>query len=145
MKQFFKDFKEFAMKGNIVDMAIGVIIGSAFGKIVSSFVADIITPLLGLILGKVNISELKWVIEPAVGETPEVALTYGMFLQSVIDFLLIALSIFLVLRVIMNVKKRFIKEKEEAKEETPAEPSEEVVLLTEIRDALKELNENEKK
>ena len=121
MKKFFHDFKEFAMKGNIIDMAVGVIIGGAFGKIVSSLVADIISPLISLITGNVALDELKWIIHEAVldeaGEvvTAEAAMTYGNFLQSIIDFLLIALSIFLVLRIIMNTQKKIesLKKKEE--------------------------------
>lgn len=158
MKKFFSDFKEFAMKGNIIDMAVGVVIGSAFGKIVSSFVADVITPLISLLTGNVTLTQLKAIMRPAIldevtGEVikAEVALTYGNFLQSVIDFLLIALSIFICLRVIMTVKKKAAeardklmhKEKEEAAaaaEEAPAEPSEEVKLLSEIRDLLQAKN-----
>ena len=119
MKKFFEDFKAFAMKGNVVDMAVGVIIGGAFGKIVSSFVADIITPLLGILLGKVSFTDLKWVITPAVLDEAgnvveaELALTYGNFIQQVIDFLIIALSIFVVLRVIMAIKSKFEKKQEE--------------------------------
>lgn len=142
MKKFFQDFKEFAMKGNVIDMAVGVVIGSAFGKIVSSFVADVVTPLLGLLLGKIKFTDLRWVIKAAGADPvaePEVALTYGNFLQSVIDFLIIALAIFIVLRVIMNLKDRFAKKQEEVVEEAPAEPeqSEELKTLIEIRDLLK--------
>ena len=145
MKKFFEDFKAFAMKGNVVDMAVGVVVGGAFGKIVSSFVADIITPLLGILLGKVSFTDLKWVITPAVLDEAgnvveaELALTYGNFIQQVIDFLIIALSIFVVLRVIMALKSKFEKKQEEIVEEAPAEPvpSEELVTLREIRDLLK--------
>ena len=142
MKKFLKDFKEFAMKGNVIDMAVGVVIGSAFGKIVSSFVADVVTPLLGLLLGKIKFTDLRWVIKAAGADPvaePEVALTYGNFLQSVIDFLIISLAIFIVLRVIMNLKDRFAKKQEEVVEEIPAEPeqSEELKTLIEIRDLLK--------
>ena len=145
MKKFFEDFKAFAMKGNVVDMAVGVVVGGAFGKIVSSFVADIITPLLGILLGKVSFTDLKWVITPAVLDEAgnvveaELALTYGNFIQQVIDFLIIALSIFVVLRVIMALKSKFEKKQEEVVEEVPAEPvpSDELVTLREIRDLLK--------
>lgn len=154
-KSFWKDFKEFAMKGNIIDMAVGVVIGSAFSKIVSSLVADIITPLISLITGNVNLTDLKAVMRPAVmneaGEviSAEVALTYGVFIQSIIDFLMIALSIFIFMRVAISVKNKLeearIKllheqkqEAEEAQEEAvPEEPSEEIQLLSEIRDLLK--------
>lgn len=147
MKGFFKDFKEFVMKGNVVDMAVGVVIGSAFGKIVSSFVADIITPLLSLLLGKVNLSDLKWVIKEAVVDSTgkilenETALTYGNFLQSVLDLLIIALSIFLVLRIMMSVKNKILArikiEKEEAEQAAPPAPTE-LDMLTEIRDLLRD-------
>ena len=146
MKKFFEDFKAFAMKGNVIDMAVGVVVGGAFGKIVSSFVADIITPLLGILLGKVSFTDLKWVITPAVLDEAgnvveaELALTYGNFIQQVIDFLIIALSIFVVLRVIMAIKSKFEKKQEEVVvEEAPAEPvpSDELITLREIRDLLK--------
>ena len=128
MKKFFHDFKEFAMKGNIIDMAVGVIIGGAFGKIVSSLVADIVSPLIGLLTGNVALKDLKWIIREAVTEgvgeeavvvTPEVAMTYGNFLQAILDFILIALSIFIVLRLIMNAQKK-IEEMKKKKEEEPA-------------------------
>ena len=120
MKKFFEDFKAFALKGNIVDMAVGVVIGGAFGKIVTSLVNDIITPLIGLLTGNVSLAELKFVLAPAVldaaGEvtTPELAVTYGVFLQTIIDFLIIAFSIFVVLRVAMNARKKIedMKKKE---------------------------------
>lgn len=146
MKKFFEDFKAFALKGNILDMAVGVVIGGAFGKIVSSLVADIITPLISLATGSLNFTDLKWVFKEAVMEagevvTPEVAMTYGNFLQTVIDFLIIALSIFVVLRIIMNAEKKLAslkKAEEEKVEEAPAEPEDtEVTLLKEIRDMLK--------
>lgn len=147
MKKFFEDFKAFAMKGNVVDMAVGVVVGGAFGKIVTSFVNDIITPLLGILLGKMSFTDLKWIITPAVLDetgnvvTAELALTYGNFIQQVIDFLIISLSIFVVLRLMMTLKSAFEK-KEEAKVEEPAPvappaPSEELVTLREIRDLLK--------
>ena len=147
MKKFFEDFKAFALKGNILDMAVGVVIGGAFGKIVSSLVADIITPLISLATGSLNFTDLKWVFRAAVmdGETvvtPEVAMTYGNFLQTVIDFVIIALSIFVVLRIIMNAEQKLAslkKKEEEVVEEAPAEPEDtEISLLKEIRDMLKE-------
>lgn len=138
MSKFWQDFKAFAMKGNVVDMAIGVVIGSAFGKIVSSFVADIITPMLGLVLGKIQVTDLKWIIVSATEDRAEVAVTYGNFIQAVIDFLIIALSIFIVLRIGMNIKHKF----EHKQEQKPKEPeiSKELKVLTEIRDLLKENN-----
>ena len=112
MKKFFADFKAFITKGNIIDMAVGVIIGGAFGKIVTSLVNDIITPLISILTGKVSLTELKWVINEAVLDeagavvTPELALTYGNFLQNIIDFLIIAISIFVVLRIMVTAQKK---------------------------------------
>lgn len=124
------DFKKFISRGNVLDLAVGVIIGGAVGKIVSSLVNDIIMPILGIILGKVDFTSLKYVISPAQGETPELAINYGMFIQNVIDFLIIAFAIFMMIRMIEKFKK---KENVAA----PPKPSEEVILLTEIRDLLK--------
>lgn len=138
MKNFMKDFKEFALKGNVVDMAVGVIIGGAFGKIVSSLVADIITPLISLLTGKVMLSDLKWVIAQETAEHAETALTYGNFIQSIIDFLIIALSIFIALRVVMNAEKKISELKNgpaEPVEEESASPTE-VELLQDIKDLL---------
>ena len=148
MKKFIEDFKAFALKGNIMDMAIGVIIGGAFGKIVTSLVNDIIMPLISLITGNVNFTELKWVFKEAVLDaagavvTPEAALYYGNFIQCVVDFLIIALSIFLVLKLIMKAKEaaESLKKKEEEAEaaEEAATVDQNIELLTEIRDLLKE-------
>jgi large conductance mechanosensitive channel len=124
------DFKKFISRGNVLDLAVGVIIGGAVGKIVSSLVNDIIMPILGIIIGKVDFTSLKYVISPAQGETPELAINYGMFIQNVIDFLIIAFAIFMMIRMIEKFKK---KENVVA----PPKPSEEVILLTEIRDLLK--------
>lgn len=146
MKKFFNDFKAFIMKGNIIDMAVGVVIGGAFGKIVTSLVNDIITPLISILTGKVSLTELKWVINEAVLDeagavvTPELALTYGVFLQNVLDFIIIALSIFVVLRIMTTAHKKFEeltkkKEEEEKKEEAPKET--ELTVLCEIREMLK--------
>jgi large conductance mechanosensitive channel len=129
---FVKEFKEFAMKGNVVDMAVGIIIGGAFGKIVSSFVADVIMPPIGLLLGGVDFKELMVILKPAVGEVPAVALRYGMFINTIIDFVIIALAIFMVIKGINKMKK-----KEEAKPAAPAKPTEEVLLLRDIRNSLK--------
>ena len=139
-KGFIAEFKEFAMKGNVVEIAIGMIIGTAFTAIVSSFVEDIITPLLSIILGHISFADLSWNISATLGlhtETP-ILLTYGNFIQSVFDFLLIALSIFICIKVANNVRAKFEHKQEEEKEEAPASPSEDIVLLTEIRDLLKE-------
>ena len=136
---FFKEFKEFAMKGNVMDMAIGVVIGGAFGKIVTSLVSDIIMPLIGAVTGGLNFTEWKWVIREAVmdGETvvkPELTLTWGNFLQVVFDFIIIAFCIFLVVKGMNKLKK---KEEPAPEPAAPAEPSEDIKLLTEIRDLLK--------
>jgi len=123
---FIKEFKEFALRGNVVDMAVGIVIGAAFGNIVSSLVADVLMPPLGLLLGGVNFSELKWMLNDTV------SMNIGLFLQTIIDFILIAFAIFLVIKAI----NRFNKKKEEAPAAPPA-PSKEETLLTEIRDILK--------
>lgn len=137
---FLQDFKSFAMKGNVVDMAVGVIIGGAFGKIVSSMVADLIMPPLGLLIGGVNFTDLKWVMKPAemVGgkEVAAVALNYGQFLQATFDFLIIAFSIFMFIRLLtkLTTKKQ---EDTPASPPPPPVPTKEEILLTEIRDLLK--------
>lgn len=139
MGKFIEDFKAFALKGNVVDMAIGVIIGGAFGKIVTSLVNDIIMPLVSVITGGDGYKNLKWVITQGREATAEaaaveeVAVNYGLFIQNVVDFFIIALCIFIALRYTVKFMKK------EAKEEaaTPPEPSPEVKLLTEIRDELK--------
>jgi large conductance mechanosensitive channel len=126
-----QEFKEFAVKGNVIDMAVGVIIGTAFGKIVSSFVADVVMPPIGVLLGGVNFSDLAFTVKKAIGESPAVVVAYGRFAQTVIDFTIIAFVIFMVVRVINSLKKA------EAAPSAPAAPSAEQVLLTEIRDLLK--------
>ena len=133
-----KEFKEFAVKGNVMDMAIGVVIGGAFGKIVTSLVSDIIMPLISAATGGLTFTDWKWVIREAVmnGEEvvkPELALTWGNFIQVIFDFIIIAFCIFLVVKGMNKMKKK----EEPAPEAAPAEPSEDVKLLTEIRDLLK--------
>ena len=134
-----KDFKDFAMKGNVIDMAVGVIIGGAFGAIVSSLVNDIIMPLVSILTGGDGWKNLKYVIvhardaAPGVAAVEEVAINYGTFIMNIVDFLIIAFSIFIALRVIMKFKKK----EEEAPAPAP-EPSKEEILLTEIRDLLKQ-------
>lgn len=130
-----KEFKEFAMRGNVMDMAIGIVIGAAFGAIVTSFVADVVTPPLGLIIGGIDFSAMNVVLKEAVGETPAVTLNYGIFLQKVFDFIVVAFVIFLVIKAINNMKR-----KEEEAPAAPAAPPAEEVLLTEIRDLLKTKN-----
>lgn len=126
-----KDFKEFAFKGNVLDMAIGVIIGAAFGKIVTSLVNDLIMPIISILTGGLNFTDLKYVITPKNGDIAENAIAYGSFIQNVVDFLIIAFCIFMFVRLIEKFKK-----KEEAKVEAPAK-ADDVVLLEEIRDLLK--------
>lgn len=142
---FLADFKKFAMRGNVIDMAVGVIIGGAFGKIVSSVVADIIMPPLWLLIGGVNFTDLKWVMKgPEVVDGVEqaaVTLNYGNFLQATFDFLIIAFSIFLFIRLLTKLTEKK-KEEQTAPAPTPAPaPSEEVKLLSEIRDLLKKNEE----
>lgn len=130
---FIKEFREFAMRGNVVDMAVGVIIGGAFGKIVSSLVSDVIMPVLGVLTDNVDFKDLKVVLVQAVGDTPEVALNYGAFIQTVFDFIIIAFAIFMMIKALNKLKRE-----EPVEEEKPAEPSSEEKLLTEIRDLLKD-------
>lgn len=137
---FIQDFKAFAMKGNVIDMAVGVIVGGAFGKIVTSLVNDIIMPVMSIVTGGDGLKNLKYVIveareatEEGANAVAEVAVNYGMFIQNIVDFLIIAFSIFMALKVIMKFKK-----KEEEKPAPAPAPSKEEVLLGEIRDLLKQ-------
>ena len=130
-----KEFREFAIKGNVVDMAVGIIVGAAFGKIVSSFVKDVITPPLGLLIGGVNFTGLSITLKQAQGEAAAVTLNYGMFLQSLFDFLIVAFAIFLAIKGMNSLRR----EEEEAPA-APPEPPKQEVLLTEIRDLLKQKN-----
>ncbi|MGE6107449.1 large-conductance mechanosensitive channel protein MscL [Aeromonas sobria] len=127
-----QEFKAFAARGNVIDMAVGIIIGAAFGKIVSSFVGDIIMPPIGIILGGVDFSDLAVVLQAAEGDTPAVVIAYGKFIQTIIDFLIIAFAIFMGLKAINTLKK---KQEEEAA--APAGPTKDQELLSEIRDLLK--------
>ena len=127
-----KEFREFAMRGNVVDMAVGVIIGGAFGKIVSSLVGDVVMPVLGILTGGVDFKDLNIVLQQAVGETPAVTLNYGAFIQNVFDFIIVAFAIFMMIKALNKLKRE-----KPAEEEAPAEPSSEEKLLTEIRDLLK--------
>ena len=129
---FLSEFKEFAMKGNVVDLAVGVIIGGAFGKIVSSFVGDVVMPLLGLLVGGVNFTDLAITLKAAEGNIPAVVLKYGAFLQTVFDFVIVALAIFIAIKAMNKLKRK----QDEAPAAPPA-PSAQEVLLTEIRDILK--------
>ena len=135
-----KEFREFALKGNVVDMAVGIIIGAAFGKIVTSLVNDVITPPLGIIVGGVDFKDLKFVLKAAKGNAPAVTLNYGNFIQCTIDFIIVAIAIFAVIKAMNALRTLAIKEKKEADKITPPEPTKEEALLTEIRDILKEKN-----
>ncbi|MEW6519876.1 MAG: large-conductance mechanosensitive channel protein MscL [Thermodesulfobacteriota bacterium] len=128
-----QEFKTFAMRGNVVDMAVGIIMGGAFGKIVSSFVADVIMPPIGLIIGGVNFTNLSITMKEAAGEAAAVTLNYGKFIQSVVDFVIIAFAIFIAVKAMNALKK-----KEELAPASPPPPSREETLLAEIRDLLKE-------
>jgi large conductance mechanosensitive channel len=141
---FIKEFKEFAIKGNVVDLAVGVIIGGAFGKIVTSLVSDVIMPLIGVATGGIDFKKLKYVLNPGTPEiaatatapvvpaVPENAILYGSFIQNIFDFFIIAFCIFLMIKAINSLKR-----KEEAAPAAPAAPSSTETLLTEIRDLLK--------
>jgi len=126
------EFKSFAMRGNVVDMAVGIVIGAAFGKIVSSFVNDVLMPPIGMMMGGVDFRELAIVLKAATDEAAAVTVNYGAFIQTVLDFVIIAFAIFMVVRAMNSMKK-----KEEAAPAAPPKPSAEVELLTEIRDSLK--------
>lgn len=149
MKRFFKDFKAFITKGNVLDMAVGVVIGSAFSKIVNSLVADIIMPLVGILLGGINVTDWKWVISPAQYDAAgkllreESALTYGNFIQVVLEFLIIAFSVFAALRAVMTLHKKLEelagKKPEPGPEDEPKETAEDV--LKDIRTLLQQNKE----
>ncbi|MFV0376792.1 MAG: large-conductance mechanosensitive channel protein MscL [Mangrovibacterium sp.] len=136
---FIKEFKTFAMKGNVIDMAVGIVIGGAFGKIVSSFVSDILMPPLGMLLGGADFKSFKWVLKDdvmnAAGEVVEkgATISYGLFIQTAVDFVIIAFAIFLIIKAMNGMKK-----KEEAAPVAPPAPTQEELLLTEIRDILKQ-------
>ncbi|MCD8212706.1 MAG: large-conductance mechanosensitive channel protein MscL [Campylobacter sp.] len=130
---FISEFKEFAMKGNVLDMAVGVVIGTAFGKIVSSLVGDVIMPIVGVVTGGVNFTDLKITLKDAVEASPAVTINYGNFIQTTVDFIIIAFCIFCVIKAINSLKR---KPQETAPAE-PEAPAADIVLLTEIRDLLK--------
>ncbi len=135
MKKFINEFKEFAMRGNVLDMAIGVIIGGAFGKIVSSLVNDIIMPIITLLTGAADFTKLSLVLKEPVGDSQGIVLMYGNFLQNIIDFLIIALVIFMMLKMIMKLSS--LRQKEEVEEVKESGPTTEELLI-EIRDLLKD-------
>ncbi len=126
------EFKAFAMKGNVMDMAVGIIIGGAFGKIVASFVRDVLMPPIGMMLGGVDFTKLAFTMKAATAEVPAVTLNYGTFIQAVVDFLIIAFAVFMMVKQMNRLKKQ-----EEAAPAAPPAPSNEEVLLTQIRDLLK--------
>ena len=145
MKKFFEEFKAFAMRGNVLDMAVGVVIGGAFGKITTSLVNDIIMPLISMITGGVDFSAWKWVLKAAVMEgteviKPEIAVNFGNLVSVVLDFIIIAFAVFCMLKVINKMHDKISKPEPEAEEEPEEEPepTKEELLLTEIRDLLKE-------
>ncbi len=140
--KFLKDFKDFAMRGNVLDMAVGVIIGGAFGKIVTSLVNNVVMPLLGMLIGGIDFTSLELELSPAqlaadgTVEKAAVALQYGVFIQNTFDFIIIAFCIFLFVKLVAKLSQR--KKAEEAKSAAPPEPSAEAKLLAEIRDLLRE-------
>ncbi len=129
MKSLFNEFKQFVARGNVIDLAVGVIMGAAFTAIVNSLVNGVVMPLVGYAIGGVNFTDFKIVLNPAVGETPEVAILYGGFIQQIINFFIVALVVFMILKAINKLPRK--------KEEAPPKPSAEELLLTEIRDLLK--------
>lgn len=135
MKKSIEEFKKFALKGNVIDLAVGVIIGGAFGKIVTSLVNDVVSPILGLVTGKIDLSDLKFKLAASTPKAPDLAIRYGAFLQTIIDFMIVAVSVFLLIKIFNRIKK-----KEAEKSAVPSQLSKEEQLLTDIRDLLKEMN-----
>ena len=147
--KFLEEFKKFIARGNVIDMAVGVVVGSAFTAIVNQLVQGIINPCIGKLFGDINLADYKVVLTAATEETPEVAILYGSFIQAIINFLLVAVSVFVMVRAINKVKDAMTKKQREEEEaakaaaeaakepEAPPEPSEEILLLREIRDSLK--------
>jgi large conductance mechanosensitive channel len=129
---FYKEFKEFAMQGNVMDMAVGLIIGAAFGKIVSSFVTDILMPPIGVAMGGVDFKDLAYVLQPAKEGMEAVAIRYGAFIQTILDFMIVALAIFVAIKIMNNLQKTKDEEPEE-----PEAPTRQEMLLTEIADLLR--------
>lgn len=137
MKSFIGEFKEFISRGNVVDMAVGIVVGTAFTAIVNSLVKDVIMQFVGWVIGGINFADFKIVLTPAIGETPEVAILYGNFLNQIINFLIISFVVFTMIKLL----NRFRRKKEELPQEPPAPPAD-IALLTEIRDLLKEQQKN---
>ena len=141
MKKFFEEFKAFAMRGNVIDMAVGVVIGGAFGKISTSIVNDIIMPIVSMLTGGVDFSAWKWVLKAAEGEAAEVAINFGNLISVVLDFIIIAFAVFCMVKALNKMHEKLSKPEPKAEEPAPApepEPSAEEKLLTEIRDLLKQ-------
>ena len=140
MKKFFEEFKVFISRGNVVDLAVGMIVGSAFTAIVNSLVKDVVMPCVSIIIGGISFADLKYVITPAEGDVAECAILYGNFIQQIVNFLIIALVVFSMVKIINTMRAKMEKKEEEPAVEEPApepEPSEEILLLREIRDSLK--------
>lgn len=137
MKSFIGEFKEFISRGNVVDMAVGIVVGTAFTAIVNSLVKDVIMQFVGWVIGGINFADFKIVLTPAVGETPEVAILYGNFFNQIINFLIISFVVFTMIKLL----NRFRRKKEELLKEPPTPPAD-IALLTEIRDLLKEQQKN---
>jgi len=136
-----KEFKKFISRGNVMDLAVGVVVGAAFTAIVNSLVNDIIMPVIGMIMGGINFTNLKIVVNPPIEGLQEAAITYGNFLQAVVNFLIVSFVIFIVVKGMNKMKDRLAKKEEEAPA-APAAPPADIVLLTEIRDLLKKEQEN---
>lgn len=137
MNSFFAEFKKFITRGNVLDMAVGVVVGSAFTAIVNSLVKDIINPIIGLITGGIDFSDLKIVLKPASGEVAELAIRYGLFINAIIQFVLIAFVLFLIVKSFNKLNERRVKEEAAKKAAVPPAKSADIVLLEEIRDLLK--------
>lgn len=134
-----QEFKEFAVKGNVLDLAVGVIIGGVFGKIVSSLVNDIIMPPIGFVLNGIDFKNLKWILRHNPDGTPLISINYGNFIQTFVEFLIISFVVFMLVRFLTKLQKRFHEEKKQEEKKDPPAPPEEVVLLREIRDSLKKV------
>lgn len=137
MNSFFAEFKKFITRGNVLDMAVGVVVGSAFTAIVNSLVKDILNPIIGLITGGIDFSNLKIVLKPASGEVAELAIRYGLFINAIIQFVLIAFVLFLIVKSFNKLNERKVKEEAAKKAAVPPAKSADIVLLEEIRDLLK--------
>lgn len=143
MKNFFNEFKAFISRGNVIDLAIGVILGGAFGKIVASLVNDILMPIIGYAIGDMDFSDMRFVLKQATENNPETSINYGLFIQNIVYFLIIAFSIFMVVKFINKIKEAAVKKEEEEKIVTPPAPTKEQSLLQDILDELKKSNKKD--